>query len=261
MSTSSTMMSERPRTREAPPARAVNHPALKVNVGKAERAGSAVLGGTLLTIGLARRSMGGLAAVVAGGGFLYRAVTGHCYLYEQLGLDTAGSSSGVAGAPDSDAEAVGSITIGKSAEELERLWRDPETLARIVGNFAEVTPEGEGRHHWKLRAPLGRTLEWDSRTVEDAAGHGLRWESLEGAELPNEGEVRFRPAPAGRGTEATLRIRFDPPGGAIGGVVTKLLGFVPRLMASRTLHYFKSLAETGEIPTTDRQPAARVDPR
>ena len=45
------------------------------------------------------------------------------------------------------------------------------------------------------------------------------------------------------------------------GAVANLLGFVPRLMVSRTLHYFKSLAETGEIPTTDRQPAARADAR
>jgi len=36
--------------------------------GEAERVGSAVLGGTLLALGLARRSIGGAAAAVAGGG-------------------------------------------------------------------------------------------------------------------------------------------------------------------------------------------------
>ena len=41
----------------------------------------------------------------------------------------------------------------------------------------------------------------------------------------------------------------------------KLLGFVPRPFAERTIHYFRALAETGEIPTTDRQPAARADTR
>ena len=38
----------------------------------------------------------------------------------------------------------------------------------------------------------------------------------DGASLPSEGEVQFRPAPGDRGTEVTLRIRFDPPGGALG---------------------------------------------
>jgi len=35
----------------------------------------------------------------------------------------------------------------------------------------------------------------------------------------------------------------------------------PGALASKVLHYFKALVQTGEIPTTDRQPAARLDPR
>jgi hypothetical protein len=36
---------------------------------------------------------------------------------------------------------------------------------------------------------------------------------------------------------------------------------VPRALVDKALHRFKSLAETGEVPTTERQPAARPDPR
>jgi uncharacterized membrane protein len=115
--------------------------------------------------------------------------------------------------------------------------------------------------HWKVRGPLGRGFEWDTRIVEDRPGRGQRWQSVEGASLPSEGEVQFRPAPGDRGTEVTLRIRFNPPGGALGLAAAKLLGFVPRLFAERAIHYFRALAETGEIPTTDRQPAARADTR
>ena len=130
-----------------------------------------------------------------------------------------------------------------------------------MSRFAEVTPAGDGRLHWKVRGPLGRDFEWDTRVVEDRPGGSQRWQSVEGASLPNEGEVHFRPAPRGRGTEVTLRVRFDPPGGALGHAAAKLLGFAPRLFAERALHYFKALAETGEIPTTERQPAARADTR
>ncbi|MFC6791857.1 hypothetical protein ACFQE0_21000 [Methylobacterium komagatae] len=38
-------------------------------------------------------------------------------------------------------------------------------------------------------------------------------------------------------------------------------GVVPKELASKALHAFKSLVLTGEIPTTDRQPAARRDTR
>jgi hypothetical protein len=41
-----------------------------------------------------------------------------------------------------------------------------------------------------------------------------------------------------------------------------LLGNTPlNLVADRALRRFKSLAETAEIPTTDRQPAARQNER
>jgi hypothetical protein len=38
-------------------------------------------------------------------------------------------------------------------------------------------------------------------------------------------------------------------------------GLVPDTIASKALHYFKSLVLTGEVPTTERQPAARADTR
>ena len=61
---------------------------------------------------------------------------------------------------------------------------------------------------------------------------------------------------------ATLRFRFDPPGGARGTAAVKLLGTTPLdLAADGVLRRFKSLVETGEIPTTERQPAARADTR
>ena len=70
------------------------------------------------------------------------------------------------------------------------------------------------------------------------------------------------PAPADRGSVATLHFRFDPPGGLLGEATAKLLaGKGLGLAADGVLRRFKSLVETGEIPTTERQPAARADPR
>jgi len=101
-------------------------------------------------------------------------------------------------------------------------------------------------------------MEWDTQIVEDRHGKLLRWESLEGAPLPNEGTVRFSPAPGDWGTEAMLCLRFDPPGGPLGNRAVKRLNIVPRVLADKILRRFKSLAETGEIPTLAYNPSART---
>jgi uncharacterized membrane protein len=93
-------------------------------------------------------------------------------------------------------------------------------------------------------------------------GKSIGWRMLSNAAISNEGSVRFHPAPADRGTVATLHFRFDPPGGTVGDGMLKVPGTTPLdLIADRALRRFKSLVETGEIPTTGRQPAARADTR
>ena len=179
----------------------------------------------------------------------------------QLGRGEA-DSKGQGGASGGEPEVERSITIGKTADELRHCWLDPRTLPQIMAGFATVRAIGDGRMHWKVEGPLGRSLEWDTETVGDRPGEGIGWRSLPNAAISNEGSVRFRPAPADRGTVATLHFRFDPPGGALGAAAVKLLGTTPLdLAADQALHRFKSLAETGEIPTTARQPAARADTR
>ena len=162
----------------------------------------------------------------------------------------------------SEPEMERSITIGKTADELRQRWLDPGTLPQIMAAFATVQAIGDGRTHWTLSGPLGRHYEWEAETIDDRAGDRVGWCSLPHAAIPNEGWIRFRPAPADRGTVMSLRLRFDPPGGALGDAAIALFGTTSvGLAADWALHRFKSLVETGEIPTTERQPAARADTR
>jgi uncharacterized membrane protein len=154
-----------------------------------------------------------------------------------------------------------SITIGKAADVLSDRWVDPTTLPRIMAGFATVEALGDGRMHWRVEGPLGRAYEWDSETVEDRRGEGIAWRSLPDAAISHNGSIQFRPAIGDRGTVATLRLRFDRPGG-VGNAALKLLGTTPMdLAVDWALRRFKSLVETGEIPTTRSQPAARADTR
>ncbi|UPW00533.1 SRPBCC family protein [Halorussus gelatinilyticus] len=178
-------------------------------------------------------------------------------LYRRLNRDSERSRS------DDESSVPGSIeirratTVAGSADDLYEFWRDPERLSRVAGPFAEVTAAGDERHHWTLAAPLGRTVEWETELLADRPGEGIHWQSAEGALVPHEAMVHFRPAPADRGTEVTLELRLEPPGGSVGAKALNLLGVVPETLASKALYRFKSLAETGEIPTLERNSSAR----
>lgn len=226
-----------------------------------ERAASAMLGAALLLRGARRRSLRGLAAALAGGWLLYRGVAGNTRLRQALGADAATGH----GLEERDkrrttagtADVERSITIDADPEELHEVWRDPEQLSRIVGHVGEVTAAGEDRWRWTVRGPRGRELTWETRIVEERPGELLRWESAADATVPNEGALRFAPAPGDRGTAVTLSVSFDPPGGALGTAALERLDVVPDALAGTALRRFKSLVETGEVPTTAANPSAR----
>ena len=149
-----------------------------------------------------------------------------------------------------------SLTVGAPRTDVYRRWRDPATQPLVWSDFAELTDVRVDGAHWRVDAPLGRTLRWDTRIVEEREGEVIRWDS-DGGALANEGSAEFRDAPRGLGTEVALRVRFDPPGGPLGDAAVRLLPVVPEVVVAKALRRFKSLVETGEIPSTDHNPSAR----
>ncbi|MBA3356332.1 MAG: DUF2892 domain-containing protein [Pyrinomonadaceae bacterium] len=65
-----------------------------INVGSPERWAFAIGGGALAVYGLSRRSPGGLLLSVLGTGMFYRGATGHCNVFQALGVSTATSREG-----------------------------------------------------------------------------------------------------------------------------------------------------------------------
>jgi uncharacterized membrane protein len=63
--------------------------------------------------------------------------------------------------PQESPEPQATTTIGKSADELYRLWREPRTLSRIVGHLAEVAAAPDGRARWS--APARPGIAWSGR--------------------------------------------------------------------------------------------------
>ncbi|WP_459193344.1 SRPBCC family protein [Halosimplex sp. J119] len=228
--------------------------------GLRQRAAAGLAGGALVLYGLTRRSIRGIAAVAAGGWLLNRALRG------SSGSSTGGSGGSgnwsqradtPTGTPIDAPEVQRSITIERPAEELYERWRDPDTHEQLWAHFAEVEQTGEDRQHWALTGPRGTSVEWDAEVVAAEPGEYLRWKSLPGARIPNEGSVRFESSADGESTEVTLHMRFDPPGGQISSTLMDRLDLLPDAAAGTALRRFKSLVETGEIPTLERNPSGR----
>ena len=161
------------------------------------------------------------------------------------------------GGEDKAVQFTKTIIIERSPEDLYGFWRNMENLPRIMRHVQEVRVLDDRRSHWVVRTPTGATAEWDAEITEDEPNRRLAWRSLPGAQVDNAGEVRFEPAPGGRGTLVTAEMQYRPPAGAVGATIARLLGSSPERLAGEDLRVFKQLMETGEIATTEGQPAGR----
>jgi uncharacterized membrane protein len=174
---------------------------------------------------------------------------------------TAHDDAPLSAAKDADAAAAGlhalrddtllghTVCINRPRSELYAFWRDFSHLPAFMENVESVTVQSATRSHWAIRAPGGRTVEWDSQITEDIPDERIAWTSLEGADVRNSGAVEFRDSPTGRGTFVTVTIAYEPPAGELGRLVAKLLHREPKIQARQDLRRFKQLMETGEIPT------------
>ena len=143
------------------------------------------------------------------------------------------------------------VTINRPLPELFAYWRDFTNLPTFMDNVASVSPIDDRRSHWVVKAPGGKTVEWDSVITEESENSFIAWASEPGADVENSGRIDFRDAGA-RGTIVTATISYDPPAGAVGKLIAKMFQREPAIQARRDLRRFKQLMEAGEIATGAR---------
>lgn len=150
--------------------------------------------------------------------------------------------------PKGDSIVGRAVTINRPKGELFAYWRDFANLATFMENVERIDVFDDGRSHWVVKAPGGKTVEWNSVITEQQQDVFIAWASEEGADVPNSGRIDFRDAGA-RGTVVTVTILYDPPAGTIGKLIAKMFQREPAIQARRDLRRFKQLMETGEIAT------------
>jgi uncharacterized membrane protein len=149
---------------------------------------------------------------------------------------------------------VKACTIRMPAEKLYRFWRDFSNLPQIIRHPVVIAVLSETESEWSVSAPFSdKKITWRATVINDKPPSLIAWRSQPDSEVPNAGTVRFEPAPGDEGTEVTVSLEYDPPGGKVGGVLAKLSPDAPSRQVADTLRRFKALFEAGEIPTIDGQ--------
>jgi uncharacterized membrane protein len=146
----------------------------------------------------------------------------------------------------------------RPADELYAFWRRLEQLPRFMSHLISVQQLDNRRSHWIAKGPAGKRVEWDAEIINERPNEMIAWRSLEGADVDSVGSVRFERAPGGRGSIVRVEMRYRPPAGVGGATVAKLLGKDPGSQIKDDLRRFKQVMETGEIITTEGQPAGRA---
>lgn len=116
------------------------------------------------------------------------------------------------------------------------------------------------RSHWVVKAPAGRTVEWDSIVTYEEPDRLIVWQSAEGSDIRSSGRVEFADAAPGRGTIVRATISYDPPGGVIGEWLAKVFQREPNVQTRRDLRRLKQFLETGEIASSAGPSGREEDP-
>jgi uncharacterized membrane protein len=138
-----------------------------------------------------------------------------------------------------------SIEVQAPLQEVFTYWSNLEHFPEIMSNVEEVRVVDEETSHWKVKGPVGTTVEFDARTTEMDPERGIGWNSVEG-EVDTSGEVRFEEIDSDR-TRIEVTMNYtDPPGGRVGEVVADAISNPERMMRE-DLENFAGKVERGEI--------------
>jgi uncharacterized membrane protein len=146
------------------------------------------------------------------------------------------------------------VSIDKPPEALYEFWRAFENFPLFMEDVESVIRIDERTSHWKVKAPAGKTVEWDAEVERDVRNESIGWRAKEGSQIENAGVVTFRRGRKDRGTEVTVELTYHPPAGGLGDRIATLFGREPLQQLERNLRRFKALMETGEVPTAAMNP-------
>lgn len=185
----------------------------------------------------------GVAGVVAGGALLFRGAKG-AWPFTQKG---------------GEIDLTTKQTIKRSREELYAYWRNLENLPNFMSHIKEIGEIDNRRSRWTAEIPGGLgTIDWEAVIEQDHENEYISWRSIADSDIENSGEVRFKDAPAGKGTIVETTISYRPPAGKVGDYAAKLLNPAFEKTVKKDLKQFKKHMEEGGEQKQKSEPAGKV---
>jgi uncharacterized membrane protein len=121
-----------------------------------------------------------------------------------------------------------SVEVQASVADVFAYWSNFENFPNFMQNIEEVRMTGEDTSHWRVKGPLGKSVEFDAKTTEMDPNRGIGWNTVDG-EVMTTGEVRFEEILPDRTRVVTMNYA-DPPGGKVGEVVAEAISNPERIM-------------------------------
>jgi uncharacterized membrane protein len=138
-----------------------------------------------------------------------------------------------------------SIEVQAPLQDVYNYWSDFENFPRFMENIEEVRMTGQDTSHWKVKGPLGVSVEFDAKTTEMNPERGVGWNTVDG-QVMTSGEVTFQEVQPDR-TRVELTMNYaDPPGGKVGEAVANILSD-PEKSTRQDLENFARIVERGEL--------------
>jgi uncharacterized membrane protein len=148
-----------------------------------------------------------------------------------------------------------SIEVQAPIQDVYSYWSNFENFPRFMENIEEVRMTGEDTSHWKVKGPLGTSVEFDAKTTEMNPEQGVGWNTVDG-QVMTSGEIRFQEVqPDLTRVEVTMNYA-DPPGGKAGEAVANILSD-PEKSMSQDLENFAGIVERGELGGSESQSPSR----
>jgi uncharacterized membrane protein len=216
----------------------------ETNMGDVERIASAAAGAGLVVYGISRKDTLGAILSIVGGIFAARGAVGHCMAYDALDIDHSDKKLGLQKMLSGEINVEKSVTINKPAAELYKFWRNFENLPQFMNHLELVKNTDPLYSHWKTKAPLGYSVEWDAEITNEVENRLIEWKSIEGSDIPNSGRVEFSET-KDRGTVVKVTFQYEAPGGKLGSFFAKVFGENPATQVEDDLRRFKRLMEAG----------------
>jgi len=134
------------------------------------------------------------------------------------------------------------IRVNAPAEKVYGYWRDFQNFPRFMEHVEEVRPvSGNDKlTHWKIKGPLGVSVEFDAEITQDVPSKSIGWNSR-GGTMETSGVVTFQDI--NDVTEVHVLMQwYNPPLGVVGEAASRMF-LDPEKMLEGDLLRFKDIVE------------------